>query len=130
MNKNLIYFCEKNFVKNKFFIKKWMHEFNDEICGLYIDKKMYFYSSICPHFGGELEFLKKNNTLRCKWHGWRFEALTGKSISNLESYEQKSIFSKILSEKKKSIGCFPFNGILKKYDYSEINDKIFLRNDN
>jgi nitrite reductase/ring-hydroxylating ferredoxin subunit len=126
MNKNLFYFCEKIFLSKKIFFKKWIDEFNDEVCGLYIDKKMYFYSSICPHFGGELELLKKN-VLRCKWHGWRFEALTGKSISKIESYEQKSIFSKILSDKKKNIGCFPFNGILKKYDYFEINEKIYLK---
>ena len=54
----------------------------DEII-IFIDKnnEIRAFSSICPHFGGEIYFDYKKDLLRCKWHDWKFSKLTGKCTS-------------------------------------------------
>jgi len=43
----------------------------DELLIYFKDDKYYAVSSFCPHFGGPLEFAKKE--IRCYWHGWKFD---------------------------------------------------------
>jgi nitrite reductase/ring-hydroxylating ferredoxin subunit len=126
-------FCNLSDLKKKKFITKWYEEFNDEICGIYIsEQKIYFYSSICPHFGGDFKFLEENCQLRCNWHGWRFDVKSGESITDLNEYKYKSIYKNILkSSENQSIGCFPFKGKLKRYKHLIENDYIYIiNNDN
>ena len=73
------YMCEKH----KVFFKKKLLEWKDEII-IFKDcntDKLKIYSSICPHFGGEIIFDSKKNILRCKWHGWKFCIDSGKCLS-------------------------------------------------
>ena len=125
MTKKYFFCSEIELIKDRFF-SKWIDELNDEICGVYQQNKFFFYSSVCPHFGGEFQYLKKEKILRCKWHGWRFNVINGKSITNHDDYKSRSIIKNMLLKKDKNIGCFPFNGSLKKYNYSNLNGKIFI----
>lgn len=50
-------------------------------------------STVCPHFGGPLNFDTETGTLYCPWHGWRFEPITGKCLNRktnvrMRTYEQ------------------------------------------
>lgn len=38
-------------------------------------------STVCPHFGGPLNFEEDSETLHCPWHGWRFNARTGRCLN-------------------------------------------------
>ena len=122
-----IYFCKLEELKKSFFITKWFQEVNDEIGCIYYNNEIYLYSSICPHFGGDFFLCKKKKALKCKWHGWMFSIFDGKSCKNFEEYEDRTLLNSLLKSKKKyNIGCFPFNGKLKKYNHSIDNDKIYL----
>ena len=44
-------------------------------------KKVKIFSSICPHFGGEIFYNRKENNLQCKWHDWKFCRISGKCLS-------------------------------------------------
>ena len=83
MNKLIsLYVTTKNVLeKNKYFIK-YYDELKDEIiCFLDNNKKIKIYSSICPHFGGEIYYDNKKDYLRCKWHDWKFSKNTGECLS-------------------------------------------------
>ena len=100
-----------------------MDELRDEISAFYINDKIYVYSTICPHNGGEFRLEDNGKELRCLWHGWKFNAETGKSITKLENYKKNSFIYKILKKEEKPMGCFPFDGELSKYNF-EVKDKI------
>ena len=77
------FICTTNELINKSYIVRWIEEWKDEVI-IFKDcntDKLKIYSSICPHFGGEVIFDSKKNILRCKWHGWKFCIDTGKCLS-------------------------------------------------
>ena len=115
------FFCCVDDLKRETKITKWIDDLKDEISAIYIDGKYYVYSTICPHFGGEFEIERKPKTLRCKWHGWKFDIITGRSLTEANHYKSGSIIYDIIKGKKNPIGCFPFNGQLQKYNF-KIND--------
>lgn len=83
MNKQLIFFCDYKDLKNKNYIIKFFEDLKDEVI-MFIDKNqnIKLFSSICPHFGGEIYYLKKQNELRCKWHNWKFCIKTGECLTH------------------------------------------------
>ncbi len=77
-----VFICTVDKLNSEKTITKWIEEWKDEII-LFKDKrsgKINIFSSICPHFGGEI-YLDKTNKLRCKWHDWEFSSETGKCLS-------------------------------------------------
>ena len=79
---NFLYVTSKDILLKERYIIKFYDELKDEvICFLDKDEKIKIYSSICPHFGGEIYYDKKNDYLRCKWHDWKFCKNTGKCLS-------------------------------------------------
>ena len=80
--KKLIFFCNYIELQKKNYIKKFFDELNDEII-IFIDhnKKIKIFSSVCPHFGGEIFYDNQINTLRCKWHDWKFCVNSGKCLT-------------------------------------------------
>ena len=92
-----VFICTLDKLNSEKTITKWIEEWKDEII-LFKDKlsgRIKIFSSICPHFGGEI-FLDKNNKLRCKWHDWEFSSETGKCLT------------------------YPIRGKLRNYDF-EVN---------
>ena len=80
--KNFLYITSKDILLKQKYVIKFYDELKDEvICFLDKDENIKIYSSICPHFGGEIYYDKKNDYLRCKWHDWKFCKDTGKSLS-------------------------------------------------
>ena len=82
MRKKLFICNENELVKDKFIIK-FFEELKDEII-IFFDKKnkIKIYSSICPHFGGEIFYDIQRDILKCKWHGWKFCTNTGKCLTH------------------------------------------------
>ena len=77
-----LYVTSKDILVKERYIIKFYNELKDEvICFLDKNKNIKIYSSICPHFGGEIYYDKKNDFLRCKWHDWKFSKDTGKCLS-------------------------------------------------
>jgi len=91
--KNNYYICNLNTLKNKGYFIKWIEEWKDELIAiLNEDGELKIFSSICPHFGGEIYFDKKLNVLKCKWHAWSFCSKSGKCLNlpiklSLKSYD-------------------------------------------
>lgn len=91
---NKIFFCKIQDLKKKKFITKYIDDLKDEII-IFIDKKTQkfkSFSSICPHFGGEIHYNYITDDLVCNWHGWRFCKDSGKCLShpikgNLRQYD-------------------------------------------
>ena len=109
--KEIFLTTKSKLIDDKYFIK-FINEVKDEII-VFIDKKekIRAFSSICPHFGGEIYFDYKNDFLRCKWHDWKFSKEDG--------------------------GCtsFPIKGKLKNYDFdvkpNNLKEfKFQIKNDN
>ena len=96
---NFLYVTSKDILLKERYIIKFYDELKDEIiCFLDKDENIKIYSSICPHFGGEIYYDKKNDLLRCKWHDWKFCPTSGKCLT------------------------FPIKGKLNPYDF-EVNPK-------
>ena len=54
----------------------------EPICLVRIGELVFAYGDLCPHKGGPMsEGEIENGALRCPWHGWRFEILTGDCIN-------------------------------------------------
>jgi nitrite reductase/ring-hydroxylating ferredoxin subunit len=80
---NKIFLCSINELKKKKYFVKFIDEIKDEIIA-FTDKEtneVKLFSSICPHFGGEIFYSQSENTLKCKWHGWKFCKISGKCLS-------------------------------------------------
>ena len=80
MDKVLI--CSLNELKNNKYIIKTIDKWKDELIIFGDTKdKIKIFSSICPHFGGEIILDKSKKFLTCKWHAWKFCKDTGKCLS-------------------------------------------------
>ena len=78
-----IRFCSITELQEKKIITKWIDGWRDEVSAVFVDNNIVVYSTICPHFGGELELVKGSKKLRCKWHHWHFDLKTGKCLSSI-----------------------------------------------
>jgi nitrite reductase/ring-hydroxylating ferredoxin subunit len=58
-------------------LTRWVEELRDELTALFLDDGIRVLSTVCPHFGGELDGDGSSGELRCRWHGLRFDARTG-----------------------------------------------------
>src|SRR3989338_211442 len=119
-----IKFCSLSELREKRIVTKWIESIKDEISALYAGDKVRVFSTVCPHFGGDFEYNEKKCLLRCKWHGWKFDAATGQSLTNFFDYQETSIVRKILQTGRgEPLGCFPYRGKLNEYSF-EINNVI------
>ena len=95
---NKIFFSKIEQIYANGYLVKFISELKDELIA-FVDnetKEIKIYSSICPHFGGEIFYSKKDNCLKCKWHAWKFCKNTGKCLTfpikgslNLYNFEVK-----------------------------------------
>jgi len=90
-----VFICSLGELINKKYIIKNIDEWKDELI-VFGDSKdsIKIFSSICPHFGGEIILHKSKKFLTCKWHAWKFCKETGKCLSfpikgTLNPYEFK-----------------------------------------
>ena len=95
MKNDSMYFCSLKELNEKKYIIKFFDTIKNELI-IFKDKfqKIKIFSSICPHFGGEIFFNVNQRKLQCKWHGWKFCAETGKCENfpirtKLDQYEFK-----------------------------------------
>ena len=109
-----IYICSYNEVLIRPYIVKWIDKLKDEVV-IFMDEnqQIKIFSSICPHFGGEVIYDEKKKKLRCKWHGWNFCAKTGECTTypikaKLNTYDFK---------------CEPGN--LNNYNLKILEEKIY-----
>lgn len=115
INSSYLYLTTKNILKKDKYVIKYFEELKDEIiCFFDKDENIKVFSSICPHFGGEIFYDNKDNLLRCKWHGWKFCENTGKCLS----YPIKLELNPYEFEVKPDP--------IKKYDTKLKNDEIFI----
>jgi nitrite reductase/ring-hydroxylating ferredoxin subunit len=80
---NKIFLCSISSLEKKDYFVKFIEEIKDEVI-VFRDRetnKLKLFSSICPHFGGEIFYNKKEDVLKCKWHGWKYCKNTGKCLS-------------------------------------------------
>ena len=93
---------------------KYIDEIKEEVIIFEdVNKKIKIFSSICPHFGGEINFIKSKNKFKCKWHGWEFSTEDG-------SCQTYSIKSKL---KEYNFRVEPNN--LSKYNYIIKENRIY-----
>lgn len=78
-----LFICNEVELKKEKFIIKFFEELKDEVI-IFFDRnnKINIYSSICPHFGGEIFYDFQKDILKCKWHGWKFCKNTGKCLTH------------------------------------------------
>jgi len=61
-----------------------------------IGNELFAWLDRCPHAGAPLRIGKlRGNELKCAWHGWTFDVLTGKSIPDNPAFQLTQIPSKI-----------------------------------
>ena len=112
------YICKLEILKKERYFVKWIDEWKDELI-VFLDKngEVKIFSSICPHFGGEIYFCKNKKKLRCKWHDWIYCPKTGKC----ETYNIKT------NVRNYQVSTYPKE--LKNYDFFIENNKLYLKND-
>lgn len=115
MKKKRFYLCSTNNLLNNSYYTKWIDEIKDEVI-VFIDnfKCIKVFSSICPHFGGEIFYNDKKNELKCKWHGWKFCIKSGQCLSHPIKGRLKVYDFDIAPNK------------LKNYSHIIKNNKIYL----
>ena len=78
----MYFVCSLSDLKKKDYLIKVIDEINEEIIIFENnEKKIQIFSSICPHFGGEISYLKNENKFKCKWHGWEFSPNDGRCLT-------------------------------------------------
>ena len=88
-----ILLCNLKLLNKKKYHIIWIDEWKDELIVFKNEKnEIKIFSSICPHFGGEIVYDSKENILKCKWHGWKFctkkgKCLTHNILGKLQNYE-------------------------------------------
>ena len=93
--KKKIYLCDISDLNKENYINCWIDELRDEVILFKNHKNIIkIFSSICPHFGGNIFYNKKIQKLKCKWHDWSFCPDSGKCLT------------------------IPIKGQLKKYDFT------------
>lgn len=125
MDKNgKIKLCSLSELREKRIVTKWIESIKDEISAFYVGDDIKVFSTVCPHFGGDFEYHEKKCLLRCKWHGWKFDAKTGESLTDFFDYQETSIVRKILQTGSgEPLGCFPYRGKLNEYRF-EVNNEM------
>ena len=79
---NKKYIADFKILKKKKFINIWTEDWKDELIIFINDEdKIKIFSSICPHFGGEIKYDSINAILKCSWHDWKFCPKTGSCLS-------------------------------------------------
>jgi len=69
--------CSRDELRRARTLTRWMDDLRDEVTVVEVNDEILAWSSICPHFGGQLEAKIEQGALRCGWHGWRFDLRTG-----------------------------------------------------
>jgi nitrite reductase/ring-hydroxylating ferredoxin subunit len=93
LNPNNISLCSVSDLRERGQYTKWVDKWSDEISAFLIDEKIVIISTVCPHFGGEIVRCPKNrDQLRCLWHDWKYDILSGECITfrikgSLQRYE-------------------------------------------
>jgi len=80
--KNKVLICASIELDKSTYVKKWIEDWKDEIIIFKKDNKIKLFSSICPHFGGEIVYDNKLMSLKCLWHDWKFCSKSGKCLSH------------------------------------------------
>ena len=77
------YICTIKELKRGNYVVKFIEKWKDELITFFDLKedKIKIFSSICPHFGGEIIYDIEEKILRCKWHDWKFCSNSGKCLS-------------------------------------------------
>jgi len=111
---NKMFICNNESLEKDSYKVIWVDNWKDELIVFKNNQnKIKIFSSICPHFGGEIIYDDKKKNLKCKWHDWKFSAETGKCsndkiLANLKKYD-------FATDQKN----------LKNYNYIIENDDVF-----
>lgn len=87
--------------------RKLVHAAGRPIAVFNVDGRLFAVANRCPHAGGELihgklaglveatepgcySYSRKNEILRCPWHGWEFDLATGKSWCDPQTVRVKA----------------------------------------
>jgi nitrite reductase/ring-hydroxylating ferredoxin subunit len=73
--------CSRDELTRKRRINQWVEGWRDEVVVIDRSPHPLVISGVCPHFGGELDFVASENRLRCRWHAWEFDAETGRCLT-------------------------------------------------
>ena len=114
MSKKL-FLCSKAEILKKKIIIKELNEIKDEVI-IFVDEnnELKIFSSICPHFGGEINYDNFKKKLICKWHGWEFSKETGKCLTHPIKGKLNTYDFEVNPNK------------LNKYKYSETDNEVYI----
>ncbi len=73
----MVRICSRTEVGERRAVTRWSDELRDEITVFERDGEVVALSSICPHFGGELNVDHDGGEIVCRWHAFRFGAEDG-----------------------------------------------------
>ena len=110
-----IFLCYFKDLKRKSAIIKWIDMIKDEVI-IFVDKnnEIKIFSSICPHFGGNLIYDFKKKVIKCKWHGWEFDTKNGSCLSNSSRTKLNNLPLKIDPQP------------IKEYKNDIVDEKIYI----
>jgi len=95
------FLCDIQDLKTQDYIIVPIEKFKDEfIILLSPNEEIKIFSSICPHFGGEIIFDKKNQYLTCKWHAYKYSSNDGKCITYPKNITNLREYSSLIKEGK------------------------------
>ena len=70
---NKVFLCNYSDIDSNDYVITEVEDLKDEfIIFLNTEKEIKIFSSVCPHFGGEIIYDKGKHILACKWHGYEF----------------------------------------------------------
>lgn len=74
-------FCSLQEAQSRGSVTKWVDLWRDEITVVACGDQLIALSSVCIHYGGEMDVYPEQKKFICKWHGWEFDIETGKCLN-------------------------------------------------
>ena len=95
------FLCDFHDLESQDYLIIPIEKLKDEFIVLLNEKEeIKIFSSICPHFGGEIIFDKKNQYLTCKWHAYKFSSNDGKCMNYPKNITGLRQYNSLIKEGK------------------------------
>ena len=93
--------CNYSDIKSNDYVIAEVEELKDEfIIFLNADMAVKIFSSVCPHFGGEIIYDKGKHILTCKWHGYKFCSDKGNCLTHPVNLLNLTEYNSLIEEEK------------------------------
>ena len=96
-----VFLCNYSDINSNDYVVAEVEDLKDEfIIFLNADMDIKIFSSVCPHFGGEIIYDKGRYILTCKWHAYKFSPDKGRCLTYPKNMPNLTEYNSLIEEEK------------------------------